>query len=185
MHWRRKWQPSTVLSWRIPGTGEPEGLPSMGSHRVGYDWHDLAAAAPFSKIIISQFNKFHGHCIVQTALLPKRDFKNFKNLYLFIIQSEYIAWKKQLGRVFFCFVPFSCVPNAYVAVLIIGLVKAKISEFEIYINFVINIYIIKLYALEQMCYIWLEFYRSVVLHSVGESLDLNVLPMILEVFWRF
>ena len=28
---------SRVLSWRIPGTGEPGGLPSMGSHRVGYD----------------------------------------------------------------------------------------------------------------------------------------------------
>ena len=28
---------SSVLAWRIPGTGEPGGLPSMGSHRVGYD----------------------------------------------------------------------------------------------------------------------------------------------------
>ena len=33
---------SSVLAWRIPGTGEPGGLPSMGSHRVG---QDLAAAA--------------------------------------------------------------------------------------------------------------------------------------------
>ena len=32
---------SSVLAWRIPGTGEP----SMGSHRVGHDWSDLAAAA--------------------------------------------------------------------------------------------------------------------------------------------
>ena len=36
---------SSVLAWRIPGTGEPGGLPSMGSHRVGYDWSDLAGAA--------------------------------------------------------------------------------------------------------------------------------------------
>ena len=36
---------SSVLAWRIPGTGEPGGLPSMGSHRVGQDWSDLAAAA--------------------------------------------------------------------------------------------------------------------------------------------
>ena len=28
---------SSVLAWGIPGTGEPGGLPSMGSHRVGYD----------------------------------------------------------------------------------------------------------------------------------------------------
>ena len=44
MPWRRKWEPS-ILAWRIPGTGEPGGLPSMGSHRVGHDWSDLAAAA--------------------------------------------------------------------------------------------------------------------------------------------
>ena len=36
---------SSVLAWRIPGTGEPGGLPSMGSHRVGHDWSDLATAA--------------------------------------------------------------------------------------------------------------------------------------------
>ena len=36
---------SSVLALRIPGTGEPGGLPSMGSHRVGHDWSDLAAAA--------------------------------------------------------------------------------------------------------------------------------------------
>ena len=88
MHWRRKWQPtsmflpgkphgrrslvgcspwgcwgsdmtewlhfhfhalekemathSSILAWRIPETGEPGGLPSMRSHRVGHDWSDLA-----------------------------------------------------------------------------------------------------------------------------------------------
>ena len=36
---------SGVLAWRIPGTGEPGGLPSMGSHRVRHDRSDLAAAA--------------------------------------------------------------------------------------------------------------------------------------------
>ena len=35
---------SSVLAWRIPGIAEPGGLPSMGSHRVGHDWSDLAAA---------------------------------------------------------------------------------------------------------------------------------------------
>ena len=34
---------SSVLAWRIPGMGEPGGLPSMGSHRVRHDWSDLAA----------------------------------------------------------------------------------------------------------------------------------------------
>ena len=36
---------SSVLAWRILGTGEPGGLLSMGSHRVRHDWSDLAAAA--------------------------------------------------------------------------------------------------------------------------------------------
>ena len=36
---------SSILAWRIPGTGEPGGLPSMGSHRVGHNLRDLAAAA--------------------------------------------------------------------------------------------------------------------------------------------
>jgi len=36
---------SSILAWRIPGLEEPGGLPSMGSHRVGHDWSDLAAAA--------------------------------------------------------------------------------------------------------------------------------------------
>ena len=36
---------SNVLAWRIPGAGEPGGLPSMGLHRVGHDWSDAAAAA--------------------------------------------------------------------------------------------------------------------------------------------
>ena len=38
----------SVLAWRIPGTGKPGGLPSMGSHRVGHDWSDSAAAAAVS-----------------------------------------------------------------------------------------------------------------------------------------
>ena len=36
---------SSVLAWRIPGIGEPGGLPSMGSHRVGHDSAAAAAAA--------------------------------------------------------------------------------------------------------------------------------------------
>ena len=40
---------SSVLAWRIPGTGEPGGLPSMWSHRVGHDRSDLAAVAGLGK----------------------------------------------------------------------------------------------------------------------------------------
>ena len=45
---------SSVLAWRIPGTGgEPGGLPSMGTHRVGHDWSDLAAAQQVSSLCFS------------------------------------------------------------------------------------------------------------------------------------
>ena len=45
---------SSVLAWRIPGTGEPGGLPFMGSHRVGHDWNDLAVAAVELSVKCSQ-----------------------------------------------------------------------------------------------------------------------------------
>ena len=46
---------SSVLAWRIPGTWEPGGLQSMGLHRVGHDWSDLAATADFlSEILKTQ-----------------------------------------------------------------------------------------------------------------------------------
>ena len=45
----------SILAWRIPGMGEPGGLPSMGSHRVGHDWSDLAAAAASSFVSYFRF----------------------------------------------------------------------------------------------------------------------------------
>ena len=49
MHWRRKWQPTPVfLPGKSQGRGVPGGLPSLGPHRVGYDWSDLAAE-PYSE----------------------------------------------------------------------------------------------------------------------------------------
>ena len=48
---------SSVLAWRIPGTGEPGGLLSMGSQRVGHNWSDLAAAAAAAASLILYNNK--------------------------------------------------------------------------------------------------------------------------------
>ena len=42
---------SSVLDWRIPGTEEPGGLPSLGLHRVGHDWSDSAAATAHMHIL--------------------------------------------------------------------------------------------------------------------------------------
>ena len=47
---------SSVLAWRIPGMVEPDGLPSMGSHRVGHDWSDLAVAAGTNLDVHQQTN---------------------------------------------------------------------------------------------------------------------------------
>ena len=49
---------SSGLAWRIPGTGEPGGLLSMGSHRVGHDWSDLAAAAVLKNMGVKDLRNF-------------------------------------------------------------------------------------------------------------------------------
>ena len=49
---------SSVLAWRIPGTGEPGGLPSMGSHRVGHDGSDSAAAAAAKGSVVLGLHDF-------------------------------------------------------------------------------------------------------------------------------
>ena len=60
---------SSVLAWRIPGTGEPGGLPSMGSHRVGHDWRDLAAAAAAYEVAESQTELSNPHFCTFTQIL--------------------------------------------------------------------------------------------------------------------
>ena len=57
---------SSVLAWRIPGTGEPGWLPSMGSHRVGHDWSNLAAVAA------AVLAGYKAHCLLSLgdSLIP-------------------------------------------------------------------------------------------------------------------
>ena len=50
---------SSVLTWRIPGTGEPGGLPSMGSHRVGHDWSDLATKTVSELFEYTRQHRYH------------------------------------------------------------------------------------------------------------------------------
>ena len=62
---------SSILAWRIPGTGEPGGLPSMGSHRVGHNWSNLTVAAAGSKkgrsksVIPGQISRKDRSCSVE------------------------------------------------------------------------------------------------------------------------
>ena len=59
---------SIVLAWRIPGTGEPGGLPSMGSHRVRHDWSDLQAAVAVSNALRK---KRYWHCVLELISADK------------------------------------------------------------------------------------------------------------------
>ena len=84
----------SVLAWRIPGLGEPGGLPSVGSHRVGHDWSDLAAVAAAA-------------LIYKTANLGALKGKNKHELPVFWLYSKE-SWMTKplfLGRFHWCFVP--------------------------------------------------------------------------------
>ena len=70
---------SSVFAWRIPGTREPGGLPSTGSHRVGHNWSDLAAAAAACTFLFSKFCQW-GWCWsfrIHGPDLKKRCFMDF------------------------------------------------------------------------------------------------------------
>ena len=60
---------SSSLAWRIPGTGEPSGLLSMGLHRVGHDWSDLAAAASSNSFRVHVGNLWSGSSLKLTGIL--------------------------------------------------------------------------------------------------------------------
>ena len=70
---------SSVLAWRIPGTGEPGGLPFMGSHRVGHDWSDLAAAAAAT-------------CLEEHFLSVYVELSLFLNYIFFLSGPYHVAW---------------------------------------------------------------------------------------------
>ena len=56
---------SSILAWRIPGTEEPSGLQSMGSHRVGHDRSDLAAAEAAAWLFMGQVIGRDNHIEIQ------------------------------------------------------------------------------------------------------------------------
>ena len=69
-----------------PGTGEPGGLPSMGSHRVGHDWSDLAAAAaavPFSFQVVCAYMQCVCVCVCVCVCLSVyyRIYLNFRQCF--------------------------------------------------------------------------------------------------------
>ena len=85
---------SSVLAWRIPWTEESGGLPSMGSHRVGYNWSDLAAAAVPTIVFLSAF------IFRQKSTLFVRA-RNHRNTFCWMDKSSlshvFLGINKQLG----------------------------------------------------------------------------------------
>ena len=83
---------SSVLAWRIPGMGEPGGLPSIGSHRVGHDWSDLAAAAGGSMVKNSPANAGNMALIPELGRSPGKGKGN-------PLQTAWkILWTQEPGR---------------------------------------------------------------------------------------
>ena len=76
---------SNTLAWRIPGMAEPGGLPSMGSHRVGHDWSNLAAVAADKPLPEQQNTKNlyqtenNSVCVQLGKILDPKDTKRPKN----------------------------------------------------------------------------------------------------------
>ena len=58
---------SSVFAWRIPGMWEPGGLPSMGSHRVGHAWSDLAAGSLW--LLVGAFGSFTFKVIINMYVI--------------------------------------------------------------------------------------------------------------------
>ena len=79
---------SSVLAWRIPGTVEPGGLPSMRSHRVGHDWSDLAVAAAAIVNIAQQF------CVMHSRAPWFNSFKSSSNFFTFRGKDKFEFFKK-------------------------------------------------------------------------------------------
>ena len=103
MHWGRKWQPAPVfLPGESQGQGDPGGLPSMGSHRVGRNWSDLAAAAtapeepgPIPVFMIANWatsdKQFQLSCFSFFFFVFKW-YKTLCSLYLWE-ENEWVEWK--------------------------------------------------------------------------------------------
>ena len=113
---------SSVLAWRIPGTGEPGGLPSMGSHRVGHDWSNLAAEAAAAyhcllvgrswKPICASFSSSENWKVIATTwirflLLLSRMTTNLVTYYLMVLKVRgqkkvWLGYSESAGLHFLC-----------------------------------------------------------------------------------
>ena len=82
---------SSILAWKIPWTEEPGGLPSMGSHRVGHEWSDLAEAAAFLFMAITPLYRYSMICVSIYLLVDIWVVFNFWKLICTVQLWEYVC----------------------------------------------------------------------------------------------
>ena len=95
---------SSVLAWRIPGTGEPGGLRSMGSHRVRHDWSDLAAAAAKINNLLKPDSKFLRNPLISKMVRERK--KNVFTIYYLLNIILIITVNSFMGFLFYRLTPF-------------------------------------------------------------------------------
>ena len=89
---------SSVLAWRISETGEPGGLPSLGSHRVGHDWSNLASAAVANTSLLFKI----GTIATNTFLSVRNKFIYFYSTKICASAFEAFSASCWLLKHFFC-----------------------------------------------------------------------------------
>ena len=88
---------SSVLAWRIPGTGEPGGLLSMGSHRVRHDWSDLADDSLFFQFLLEIHWILHFEWIVK-----------YTSAFLFIFSRVNWTWQHYSYKIYKGYFALKC-----------------------------------------------------------------------------
>ena len=93
--------PLHVLARRIPGMGEPDGLPSMGSHRVRHDWSDLAAAAAAAEAYVYQLSHPISHLLIKTASWHRKSRSHYLHFTPWEIEAQraLCLWSQLAKRV--------------------------------------------------------------------------------------
>ena len=86
---------SSVLAWRILGTGEPRGLPSMGSHRVRHNWSDLEAAAAVKILLLIDIHVLEGKHLYQWLLTCRYSSHTYVHWWC---HYHWISWASQVRQ---------------------------------------------------------------------------------------
>ena len=130
---------SSVLAWRIPGTGEPGGLLFMGSHRVGHDWSDLAVVA--AQVLSGVRSLFQAHnsdiTLAPCLSFTKNLFKHHLVCWTFLNAQDKITPPTTFFYTWLCFViasiTFWHILSYFISIIsftILGLLEVCFSAFS-------------------------------------------------------